>query len=215
MREYDRSWAEWGNLEGNANSEKMIAYSLFKVIHIVTAILMAWPFYALVIVNQRARLGPPLGDRVDVYMETIIRNRAIPCFVFQATALLSGLAMVFLSGQGLESLVKFPALGLKFGLLLVIASNLSFVHFRLQPQIDDLFDQAGAPVPPAAAQRIGRLRLQRKRLASICFFVVLTNSMLGVQTWNPFPWWLTILLLVLIAVFTWRAYKQVPSYGWG
>ena len=47
----------------------MIAYSFIKVLHIITAILMAWPFYALVIVNQRARLGPPLGDRVDMYTD--------------------------------------------------------------------------------------------------------------------------------------------------
>lgn len=192
----------------------MIAYSLLKVIHIATAILMAWPFYALVVVNQRARLGDPVGDRVDVYMETIIRNRAIPCFVFQGTALLSGFAMVFVSGQGLEALIKLPALGGKFGLLLLIAANLSYVHFRLQPQIDSLFSQASGPVLPEAAQQIGRLRLQRKRLASVCFFSVLSNSMLGVQAWRPFPWWLTILLMILIAAFTWRAYKQVPYYGW-
>lgn len=80
----------------------MIAYSLIKIVHVFTAILMAWPFYALVIVNQRARLGSPLGDRVDLYMETIIRNRAVACYIFQLTALISGLAMVFLSGQGLN-----------------------------------------------------------------------------------------------------------------
>jgi hypothetical protein len=189
-------------------------FFILKIIHILNAILMAWPFYALVIVNQRARLGPPLGDRVDVYMETIIRNRAIPCFVFQVTALFSGLAMVFLSGQGLEALAIFPALGVKFGLLLLISSILSYVHFRLQPQIDALFGQAGVPVSPEAAKRIGWLRLQRKRLASVCLFFVLTISMFGVQAWRPFPWWLTMLLLVLIAAFTWRAYKQGPSFGW-
>lgn len=61
--------------------------SIVRVVHIVTAILMAWPFYALVAVNQRIRLGPPLGDRTDTYMENIIKNRTIPCFVFWLTAL--------------------------------------------------------------------------------------------------------------------------------
>ena len=68
--------------------------SILKVIHVVTAILMAWPFYALVAVNQRARLGPPLGDRADTYMENIIKNRTIPCFVFQGTVLVTGLARI-------------------------------------------------------------------------------------------------------------------------
>ncbi|MCK4976256.1 MAG: hypothetical protein KAS36_04960, partial [Anaerolineales bacterium] len=56
--------------------------SFLRVVHIITAILMAWPFYALVAVNQRVRLGPPLGDRADIYMENIVKNRTIPCFVF-------------------------------------------------------------------------------------------------------------------------------------
>jgi hypothetical protein len=53
---------------------------------------MAWPFYALVAVNQRARLGSPLGDRADTYVENIIKNRVIPCFVFQVSVGVSGLA---------------------------------------------------------------------------------------------------------------------------
>ena len=49
--------------------------SLLRVVHIVNAVLMVWPFYALVAVNQRGRLGQPLGDRADTYMENIIKNR--------------------------------------------------------------------------------------------------------------------------------------------
>jgi hypothetical protein len=182
--------------------------------HIITAILMAWPFYALVSVNQRVRLGPPLGDRTDTYMENIIKNRTVPCFVFQVTALVTGLALVLLRGFGLGALVTFPALGLKFVLLVLIGGLLSYVHSSLQPQIDALFAQAGGPVPANLAPRIGALRLRRKRLASICLFVVLTVSMLGVQVWAPFPLWLTVLLVIAIALFTWRAYQSVIPYGW-
>ena len=82
-----------------------------RVIHIITAILMAWPFFALVSVNQRVRLGPPLGDRADVYMENIIKNRTIPCLVFQATVLISGLALIALRGQNFGVLVTNPILG--------------------------------------------------------------------------------------------------------
>lgn len=187
---------------------------VLRVIHIVNALLMAWPFYALVVVNQRVRLGPPLGDRADTYLENVIKNRTIPCFVFQATALVSGLALVLLRGMGLDALVTNPALGLKFLLLLLIAALLSYIHLSLQPQIDALFAQASSPVPPEVAPRIGALRLLRKRIASICAFLVLVVAMLGLQVWTPFPLWLTGLLVIAIALFTWRAYKSVTPYGW-
>jgi len=188
--------------------------NILRVIHILTAILMAWPFYALVAVNQRVRLGPPLGDRTDTYMENIIKNRTIPCFVFQATVGVSGVALVLLRGMGLGALVTIPVLGLKFLLLLLVAGLLSYVHLRMQPEVDALFAQAGNPVPADMAPRIGQLRLMRKSMASVCMFVVLTVSMLGVQVWTPFPLWLTVVLIVAIALFTWRAYSSVTPYGW-
>jgi len=188
--------------------------SIVRVVHIITAILMAWPFYALVAVNQRIRLGPPLGDRADLYMENIIKNRTIPCFVFQATALVSGLALIFFKGQGLSALVGNPSLGLKFVLLLVIAGLLLYVHFSLQPQIDAFFSRASNPIPADLASQIGALRSRRKRIASVCMFIVLTITMLGLQVWTPFPVWLTALATAAIAVFTWRAYKSETKYGW-
>lgn len=186
-----------------------------KVVHIVNAILMAWPFYALVTVNQRAQLGPPLGDRADTYMETIIKNRTVPCFVFQATALITGGALVRLHGQGLDAFVANPMLAFKFLLLLLIIGLLLYVHLSVQPRIDALFAQAGGnPVPGEIAPRITALRLRRKRIATVCLFVVLIVSMLGVQVWAAFPLWLTVLLIIAISAFTWRAYKSVTPYGW-
>lgn len=192
-----------------------ILISVLKVVHIITAILMAWPFYALVTVNQRVRLGPPLGDRVDTYMENIIKNRTIPCYIFQATVLITGLALILLRGMGLDVLVTNWVLGAKFFLLLFIAGLLSYVHFSLQPALDRLFAQAsGSQIPKETASQIQSLRLRRKRIASICTFSVLTMAMLGVQVWAAFPLWLTAVLVVAIAIFTWRAYKSVTPYGW-
>lgn len=189
--------------------------AVLKVIHILNAILMAWPFYALVAVNQRALLGPPLGDRADTYMENIIKNRTIPCFVFQATALITGVALVMARGENLGALLTNPMLAGKFLLLLLIIGLLLFVYLSLQPRIDALFGQAGAPpVPADIAPRIAALRLRRKQTATVCMFVVLTVSMLGVQAWAAFPAWLTILMLIAIAAFTWRSYESVTPYGW-
>jgi len=188
---------------------------ILQVIHVTNAVMMAWPFYALVAVNQRGRLGPPVGGRVDVYMENIIKNRTIPCFVFQATALLSGAILVMLRGHGLGELFMNPVLALKFFPLLLIGGLLAYVTISLQPRIDALFAQAGgAPVSPELAKQIGPLRLRRKRLATVCLFVVLFSVMLGVQVWAPFPIWLTLLLTVAIGLFTWRAYSSVTPYGW-
>ena len=188
--------------------------SILKIAHIITAILMAWPFYGLVTVNQRVKLGPPLGDRADIYMENIIRGRTIPCFVFQATALITGLALIFLRGLGLDTLWANPVLGAKFVLLFVIGGVISYVHFSLQPHIDNLFENNKPPISDETAALIGSLRVRRKRLASVCLFVVLTIAMLGVQVWAPLPLWLTGALVAAIAIFTWRAYKTVTPYGW-
>ena len=56
---------------------------LLRVLHIAAAMLMAWPYYGLAAVNQRVRLGPPLGDRTDRYMENILKNRTTACLLFQ------------------------------------------------------------------------------------------------------------------------------------
>jgi len=189
--------------------------SVLQVVHILAAILMAWPFYALVAVNERGRLGPPLGDRVDTYLENIVRGRVVPCFVFQATVMGSGLALIFLHGFDLGGLLEYPALSAKFVLLIVIAALLGYVHVRVQSRIDELFASSpGNPLSSDVADAINALRLRRKRLASICLFSVLTMAMLGVQSWGPLPIWLTVALVAAIALLTYRAYRSTMPYGW-
>ncbi len=175
---------------------------------------MAWPFYALMAVNQRVRLGPPLGDRTDRYIENLIKNRTIPCFVFQGTVLISGLALIALRGQSLGSLITNPALGLKFLLLGLVAIILSYVQGNIQPRIDALFVEGQNPITGDLAFEIGALRARRKRFASVCLFAVLTSAMFGVQVWRPFPLWLTVVLVIALGSFTWRAYSSEMPYGW-
>jgi hypothetical protein len=189
--------------------------SSLRVIHIVTAILMAWPFYALVAVNQRARIGPPLGDRVDTFLEDTVKNRSIPCLVFQATALVSGLLLLFLRGFSVSYLISNPVLVAKLALLFLIAGLLSYVMLVTQPKLDALFAALASPgASPDLPAKIAPLRLRRKRMASVCLFGVLSAAMLGLQVWLPFPAYLTLLFLLAIAVFVWRAYSSVIPYGW-
>ncbi len=194
--------------------------TILNIVHVVNAVLMAWPFYALVAVSQRVKLGPPIGDRVDTYMENIIKNRTIPCFVFQATAMITGLLLVLdqYNYDIVNSLRVFETnlnLTLKFLLLVLIAVLLSYVHLNLQPRIDDLFAQIeGNSAPTEIAKKIGVLRLQRKRLATICLFAVLTEVVLGVQAWIAFDPLFVVILVILIAAFTLRAYQSEIPYGW-
>ncbi len=188
--------------------------SFLRVVHIIAAILMAWPYYALVAVNQRVKLGPPVGDRTDTYVENIIKNRTIPCFVFQGTVLLSGLVLMYLRGQSLSLLFTNLVIGLKFILLFLMAGLLTYVHISLQPRIDSLFAQLGSHPGTEDMSLIGDLRGRRKRLASICMFSAFTSAMLGMQVWVTFPIWLTSFLVIAIGLFTWRAYSSETSYGW-
>ncbi len=192
-----------------------VVIDVLRVVHLFTAILMAWPFYALVAVNQRIRLGAPLGDRADLYMENIIKNRTIPCLIFQFTAGITGVALMLLRGYGLGSLVTNPAVAIKAGILVFVIGLLLYVDKVLQPKIDALFAEAGeGPVPPELAQRINPLRKLRARFALTCLFCVLIIALMAVQVWVMFPLWLNGVLFGAIVVFVWRTFTSYMAYGW-
>ncbi len=183
--------------------------------HILTVVFMAWPLYALIAVNERGRLGSPLGDRADRYMENIIKGQTIRCYVFQLTALITGVALIYFRRMGLGSILTNWVLLAKSILLGALLWLISYVHFNLQPRIDALFEQAGGElVSGEIAAQIGTLRATRKRLASVCLFLVMTIVMLGLQVFIRFNPILTLALLVLIGVFVWRAYRGPIRYGW-
>jgi len=100
-------------------------------------------------------------------------------------------------------------------LLAILTILLSVVHFSLQPRIDAILREVeGDSIPPSAASRIGPLRLQRKRLAAICLFLVVVTILLGMQVGLRFPEWLTATLIAVAALFAWRVYKSRVLYGW-
>lgn len=160
-------------------------------------------------------LGHPSATGSTPSLRTPSRTAPSLCFVFQATALLSGLLLLVLRGFGLSYLVSNPILAAKLALLVLIAGSLIYVMFAIQPQLDTLFARlASSAAPPDVAGKIAALRLRRKRMASVCLFGVLSAAMLGVQVWTPFPGYLTLILLLAIAAFVWRAYSTVIPYGW-
>ncbi|MBI1875629.1 MAG: hypothetical protein HYS05_17320, partial [Acidobacteria bacterium] len=173
----------------------------------------AAPLYNLVVVNERLRFGKA-HLQVDQYFEAIIRGNSTRCYVFQVTALVTGLLLVVQAGP-VTMLITNRILLAKAGLLLALMVLLSVVHFSIQPRIDRLLAQAtGDAIPAPLAAEIAPLRLRRKRLATVCLFLVITTMLLGLQVFRPFAAWTTAVLLVLALLFAWRVYRTPIRYGW-
>jgi len=187
---------------------------LLKFVHILSVVFMSAPLYNLIVVNERARFGP-MSYKIDRYMENLIKGSAIRCYVFQLTALGTGLLLVGLSGSGFSALLFNGVLAAKTGLLLGLMGLLSYVHFGIQPKIEGWLSQVSEdPIPDEIAAAIAPLRLRRKRLAGVCLFLVIVLIVLGLQVYARYHPALTLGLLALAALFSWRVYKKPVFYGW-
>lgn len=189
-------------------------YHAMRFLHVLTVVFMAAPLYNLIVVNERVRFGQaPFA--VDRYFENIIKAAALRCYVYQLTALVTGLLLLPLAGMEWSALWENPALLAKFILLLVLMGLLSVVHFHLQPAIEKLLGQVtGEAIPPELAQQITPWRLRRKRLAAVCLWTVIALVLLGLQVNQPFGPAGTAALLLLAALFAWRVYKTPVRFGW-
>ena len=93
---------------------------------------------------------------------------------------------------------------------------LSYVHFSIQPKIENLLESL-SPTEPASADLPGKLaplRILRKKLATVCLFLVITAIILGVQTYSRFHPFVSMGLVLLAAWFSLRANKSLIRFGW-
>jgi len=178
--------------------------------------LMAAPFYMLVIVNERALFGGPLNYQTDRFMENIIRHNAVRCFIFQGTVALSGLALTYVSGYGWSALITLPALVAKWVAFLALVGLLSYIHFSLQPRIEALMNEIKPDSPASAdvAAKIGGLRRRRKKLSGICLFLVLTALIMGLKVTFNYSGYLAIALVIVSVIYAWRVYRKPVRLGW-
>jgi len=183
-----------------------------RFVHLLSFAFMSVPLFNLIIVNERARLGAAMTYSVDRYLENVIGGLLLRCYAFQLTVLASGLALVFL--QRLNLLENWVLLT-KLALLLVIIVLHNYAYFSLQRPINRLLAQVNAdPVSEAIAAQIRPLRVRRKKLASFCLFLVLVTILMGLQVYVRFNPVLTGVLIAVIVLFAWRAYKSRVPYGW-
>jgi hypothetical protein len=191
-------------------------YDLLKVLHVVGFVFMSVPLFNLIVVNERALLGPSFQYYADRYMENIIQHGAYRCFVFQFSILLTGILLLVLGPLGIEGLWTNWVVLVKTILLFTLMGLLSHVHLRLQPKIEGLLANLGpdTDIPANLMAELKPYRVRRKRLASFCLFIVMTTIILGLQVYGTFSPILTAVLVVLAGLFSWRANKTLVRFGW-
>jgi len=191
-------------------------YDALKFLHILSFVFMSTPLFNLIVVNERAIMGSGVVYATDRYMENIIRRGATRCYVFQATVLITGILLLIFGPLGIEALWQNWVVLVKMLLLIALMGLLSYVHFGLQPKIERLLAELkpDAPAPEGLAAQLKPYRVQRKRLATFCLFLVITTIILGLQVYETFGPSLTLGLIALAALFAWRVNKTLLKFGW-
>ena len=192
------------------------AFHLLKLLHVLAFVFMAIPLFNLIVVNERAQLATGFDYYTDRYMENIIRRGATRCFTFQTTVLVSGVLLLIFGPLGIGALWGNWVILVKTLLLFTLMGLLSYVHFGLQPKIEALLADVG-PETAAPADLVARLkpyRAPRKRLATVCLFLVLVSIILGIQVYRTFDPIVNVALIVLAGLFAMRANRTLVRFGW-
>ncbi len=191
-------------------------YPALKFLHMIAFVFMSIPLFNLIVVNERLQLGSSFSYDADRYMENIIRRGATRCFVFQGTVLVTGVLLLIVGPLGIEAVWTNWVLLVKTLVLFVLMGLLSYVHLRLQPTIDAIVAevQPDAPVPGDLGARLKPPRVRRKRLATVCLFLVIVTIILGMQVYARFDVGLTVALIAMAGVFAWRVNKTLVRFGW-
>jgi hypothetical protein len=177
---------------------------------------MAIPLFNLIVVNERALMGSSFNYHIDRYMENIIKRNASRCFVFQFTVLLTGLLLLVFSPLGFVALWTNWIVLVKTVLLFTLTGSLSFVHFKLQPKIEEVLAGVTAEtnVPSDFIGKLKPYRVKRKKMATFCLFFVITTIILGLQVYTTFTPLLNVVLIILAGLFAFRANKTIVRFGW-
>lgn len=189
---------------------------ILKLWHILSFVFMSIPLFNLIVVNERSLMGSSFNFGTDSYMENIIKHGAFRCYVFQLSALISGILLLVFGHLGIEALWTNYILLAKTIILFTLMGLLSYVHFSLQPKIDFFFKDItpDTKVPDNFLASVKPFRVLRKRLATVCLFLVLTTIILGIQTYDTFSLILNVILIGLAALFAWRVNKTLILFGW-
>jgi hypothetical protein len=177
---------------------------------------MSVPLFNLIVVNERAAFGPGFNYSADRYLENIIKHGSYRCFVFQLTVLVTGILLLIAGPLGIAKLFSNWILIIKTIWLFVLTGMLSYVHLYIQPQIESLLKDIDSEtkVPDDLVERLKPFRVRRKKMATFCLFSVISLIILGLQVYDRFDSLLTVILIVLAGIFSFRANKTLIRFGW-
>jgi hypothetical protein len=177
---------------------------------------MSIPLFNLIVVNERALLGVSFNYYADRYMENIIKHGAYRCYVFQSTVLITGLLLLLLGPLGIEALWLNWVILAKTILLFFLMGMLSYVHFKLQPRIESFLAglDVDSEVPDDLVGQLKPYRVRRKKMATLCLFLVITVIILGLQIYSTFSPFLNVVLIGLAGLFSMKVNKTLNRFGW-
>ena len=118
-------------------------YDIILFLHVMSFVFMSVPLFNLIVVNERALLGVNFNYYADRYMENIIRHGASRCFVFQSSVFVTGILLLIFGDLGIAELWSSWVMLAKVILLFALMGMLSFIHFRLQPKIEEHMSTVG------------------------------------------------------------------------
>lgn len=189
---------------------------LVRFLHVMSFVFMSIPLFNLIVVNERAQLGTSFDYFTDRYFENIIRRGAIRCFVFQGSAFVTGMLLLANGPGGLSALWTNGVVLIKVLLLATLTGLLSYVHFGLQPRIEALLAtiDGNSAIPNDFPAQLKPFRVRRKKVATLCLFLVITTIILGLQVYGRFSATLTVILIMLAGLFSWRVNRTLIRFGW-
>ncbi len=190
-------------------------YQLLLVLHIIIVVLMAAPYYNLVLVSERAAFGRGHLD-VDRFFDGVIEAILFRCYFVQWSALILGVALV-LASPVLDIGDVFTNWRLLVKLLawVAIMGVHNYIYLLIQPDIVTHVAACKSEVmDPETAAKVAPLRKRRKQGAATCLFLVLVAVIMGPQILAHFPWEITAALILIAFLFTWTVYRTGARFGW-
>ncbi|MBI2251315.1 MAG: hypothetical protein HYU63_00915 [Armatimonadetes bacterium] len=191
-------------------------YDFLKFFHVINFVFMAFPLFNLVVVNERALLSSTFNYYADRYFENIIKHGALRCFILQISILISGILLLIFGPLGIKALFSNHIIALKTILLFTLMILLGYVHFKLQSKIEALLEtvKPDSQIPENFQAQLKPYRVKRKKLATFCLFIVITVIILGLQVYHTFNPILNLILILLAALYSFKANKTIVPFGW-